>query len=720
MSKQLIQNFKTGRLQIVDIPVPAVGDKDVLVRTVNSVISLGTERILTSFARKSLVSKAKARPDLLKQFIEKARREGFTTTLKQAMRRLDEPLPLGYSSVGKIVENGELVTRFRKNDRVALFGTGEAPHAEYTSVPADTAVKVPENVSNESAAFTGIGAICVNAIKNAGIKPGDKVAVIGLGMIGFLTALISEAMECDVAVFDVDKHKLEQAKKLAIPNVYDCNQPEIGETALAGTNHKGFDKVIIAASTDSNQPILLAAKISGFRGRIVLVGVVGLNIPRRPFYENELEFVVSKDAGSPDKTYCKEKAPTQKSNMQDFLNLISDGRLNPEKLITRKINFDDISDSYEQVLDTGAKQKEIGVLIQYGPDHGGSNPVTLYNTKQPETKAETSNQQITVGIIGAGQFTRNILMPILAANKRLKLRAIASQKGISAQQAAEKWAIEYFATDYQKIIEDETIQAVFITTRHNLHAQMILEALRRKKNVFVEKPLCINEKQLQTIVGTYKACKEPPVLMVGFNRRFAPLTTRASKILKKIGNAPKLITIRSNAGYIPKDHWTQSPQIGGGRIIGEACHYVDLLQYFIGANPVSVYTSSRNNSVDMDNMLVNMKYPDGSIASICYCADGSRSHSKERVEIFCNQMLCVVDDFKSIDWAVGSKRKRKNKFVRDMGYENEIRVFIDAVTAETPLPVTFEDYCSTTLVTFKIMESARRNQKVIINYNDFC
>jgi len=724
--RQLVQNYKTGQIEIKDIPCPKVSQDQILVQTINSVVSLGSETTVASFAQKSLLAKAKSRPDLVRQVFVKARKEGFINTYKEAMNRLDEPLPLGYSSVGKVVEAGERVQNIKVGDRVAIFGVGLAPHAEYTAVPENLVVKLPSNVDSEVAAFVSLGAIAINGIRHSQQQPGARVAVIGLGMIGFLTALILKAYNYNVTVFDISEKRLERAREAGLKNCYNSAQAGVGERCLEITQHKGFEAVIITAASRSNEPIELATKISRFRGRIVLVGVVGLDIQRQPFYEKEMEFVVSKDAGPKGALDDKRKNDvlpdlewTQKSNLQEFINLLAREKIDIKPLITQRVEFAKIEEFYHKMLDKGQLEDCLGVLIQYPDRKSAKKDVVQITPSATKSKLE-HEEKIEVGIIGSGQFARNIFLPILFKNQGVNLKAVATARGVSAEQIGRKYQADYVTTDHKKVIKDPNINTVFILTRHNSHAPMVIEALKSSKNVFVEKPLCINERELKQLNSAYLSINalncSMPVIMVGFNRRFSEFSKAAKEFLAKNGQVSKVITIRANAGYIPKDHWSQILTIGGGRIIGEVCHYIDLINYFTDSYPVATCASVKSDSINNDNLVINLEYSDGSIANICYCSNGTKSFPRERIEIFSNQTICVIDDFKSMEFAQGSLGKKKRKFNKDMGYRQEIKDFLNACANKGKQPVEFNDYLSTTLATFKILESIEKKQRVTFDY----
>jgi len=727
--KQLIQNFKSGHLSLMEAPVPNPGENDLLLKTLNSVVSVGTEKNINAFAKSSLLAKAKSRPDLLKQLLNKAAREGVFGAFSGAMRRLDELLPLGYSSCGTVIKGGAKVTGFRTGERIAVFGTRYASHAEYTASPQENVVKVPDNVDSESAAFTSLGAIAINGVRNTQLKEKADVAVIGLGIIGFITALVLKAYGHNVAVFDINHGRVEKARKLGITKSFDNSNSGAEEAALAVTNHKGFDSVIITASTKSSQPIDLAAKISRFRGRIVLVGVVGLDLSRRSFYEKELEFVVSKDAGpKPDtsgedsrKNYVlPDKEWTQGGNMEEFLSLLSEKKLDVRPLITHRIDFDDILNSYKEILSGTTGTDYLGTVIKYKGESEESNLLHLEKNKQP--KRANSQDKVNIAVIGTGQFARNIFLPLLFKNNKLNLRAVSSEKGLSARQTGQKYNAEYVTTDYKEILKDKCTDSVFIMTRHDKHASMVIDALNAGKNIYVEKPLCLTRNELKEVAENYRrksSGEKAPFIMVGFNRRFSSLAKEAKEFLSESGNSPKVITIRANVGYILRDHWSQDMNIGGGRIIGEVCHYIDLVNYFTDSFPISVYASKMAGSENKDDVLINLEYSDGSVANICYSASGTKAYPRERIEVFSAGSVCVIDDFMMTEYARSGSRKKKRLLTRDMGYKAEIDAFMDVVSLGTEPPVDFNSYLRTTLASFSIIESIDRRAKIDIDYSDY-
>lgn len=606
--KQVIQNYKTGDLGLVETPMPALKSGGILVRNVNSLVSAGTEKLMIGLAKKSIMGKARARPDLVKQVVSKIKSDGLIETYKQAMGRLDSPVPLGYSCAGRVKQVGKSASEFKENDRVACFRDTYASHAELVYVPKNLAVKIPDNVSYEEAAFVALGAIALHAVRCAEVSLGESVAVIGLGLLGLLTVQLLSTSGCDVFGIDPKKDKMELAKQLGARTVMNPNE-DIAQRISSLTDGNGADSVIIFASTDSNQPIEQAAEIARERGNIVVPGMVGLDIPRKIFYEKELNLVVSRSTGpgiyDPDYEEKGQDYPisyvrwTQKRNMQQFLKLVADGKVKLDNLITHRFSIDKALDAYKMIMEN--TEPYIGVLLEYDTQRPLSSRVVI----EKEKKRRKAKDELGIGLIGAGQYTMGTLLPALKkVDIPFRPVGVATASGSSGRHAAGKFGFDYCTTDYRELLNDEDIDAVLITTRHNLHAQMAAQALEAGKDVFVEKPLAMNMDELAQLIPVED--KSPGRVMAGFNRRFSPFAVRAKELFGPVSE-PIVINCRVNAGYIPRDSWIHDPQQGGGRIIGEVCHFVDLIQYLSDSLPESVYAEciSGNNEAmpDEDNLV---------------------------------------------------------------------------------------------------------------------
>lgn len=711
-TKQIVQNYKTGELKIVEVPTPVVKKGEVLVRNLNSFVSAGTEKLMIDFAKKSLLEKARARPDLVKRVIDKVKNEGIIEAYRQTMSRLDDLVPLGYSCAGEVIKVGNEVKEFKVGDKVACFGYGFASHADIIAIPKNLCVKIPEDVDYENASLAGIGAIALHGIRLANLTVGEKVVVIGLGLLGQITVQILKASGCRVFGTDIDK------EKISLANEHDLDEGIVTTGDVRGavedfTDGKGADAVIITASTPSNEPIELASEISRDKGRIVAVGLVGLEIPRRTFFEKELDFIVSRGAGPGifDKNFevggndypLPYVRWTEQRNMEAFLDLVAQGKIKLDKIITHRFDINDAMKAYEMI--TGkTDEKYIGIVLSYGESDKKIERKIVLEKKTPES----SGDKINVGLIGAGLFAKTTILSQIS-KMPINFKGVSTATGTSGRHVGDKFNFEYCTTDYRDILNDDNINTVVIATRHNLHARLAVEALAKGKNVFVEKPLAITEEGLKEVYSAWKNSQGR--LMVGFNRRFSPLCVKAKEWLGN--NGPYIINYRVNAGYVEKDSWVHDEQ-GGGRIIGEVCHFVDLIQYFTGSVPVKVYADSISGNtgkyLSEDNIAVNIKLKDGSVGNITYAACGDKAFPKEKIEIFGNGAVCVIDNFKDIYFTKDGKKKRKKNFGIKWGHKEEFEAFFNAVKEGKEIPADFESYLYTTLATFRMVQSLKEGK----------
>ena len=698
-----------------DVPVPAPRDGQALVKVEASLVSAGTERMVVEFAEKSLVGKARSRPDLVKQVIDKARREGVVNTAQAAFNRLDQPMALGYSSAGTIVALGHGMEGFKIGQRVACAGGGYAVHAEYNVVPRNLLTPLPDPVDFESAAFTTLGAIALHGFRLAELQIGESVAVIGMGLLGLLTAQIATAAGCQVLGIDVDPARITLASSLGLKAV---RREEAVDASAAFTSNRGFDAILICADTSSNDPVELAGVIARDRARVVATGAVGLSFPRKIYYEKEISFINSRSYGPGryDLNYEEqgEDYPlgyvrwTEGRNFEAVVDLMAKGQLQVKPLITHRFDIRDGTQAYEVI--TGKKEEPfLGVLLTY-PD--GEWKVESRTTHFPLSRP-SKTASVKLGVIGAGLFANSVLLPSIKKAGDIELIGIASSGGLHAQHAGKKYGFQYATSDDDEIINDPNLNMVAILTRHNTHAELVVKALKAGKHVFVEKPLAINSEQLSAISQQLKTdgC---PLMAVGFNRRFAPLArSLASFFLHR--NAPMYVHYRVNAGPIPLNHWTQDPEIGGGRIIGEGCHFVDFITYLVGAAPVSVAAHSLPDSGKYreDNVSMTFTFPDGSMGVVDYLANGDKSFPKERVEAFCGGQVAVLDDFVSL-LTVKDGKKKETKGAQNKGWVEEWKVFAGSIREGGEPPISYEQLIGVTKVTFAAVESLRTGNKVLI------
>jgi predicted dehydrogenase/threonine dehydrogenase-like Zn-dependent dehydrogenase len=713
--KQLLQNIKSGQASIEDVPIPTPREGQALVRVSASLVSAGTERMVVEFAEKSLVGKARSRPDLVKQVLDKAKREGLVSTVQAAFNRLDQPMALGYSTAGTIVALGKNMQGFKVGQRVACAGGGYATHAEYNVVPRNLLTPLPKNVDFESAAFTTLGAIALHGFRLAEPQLGENVAVIGLGLLGLLTIQLASAAGCSVLGIDIDPKRVKLASAL---NVQAVSRPQAEATAQAFTANRGFDSIIICADTSSNDPIELAGVIARDRAKVVATGAVGLNFPRKVYYEKEIAFINSRSYGPGryDANYEEngEDYPigyvrwTEGRNFQAVVDLMGSGKLNVEPLISHRFPIEKGVKAYEVI--TGKKKEPfLGVLLTYSETT--TKEERGKKIEFPHVKSQKSN--VKLGVLGAGLFANSTLLPIIKNNKDFQLVGIASSGGLHAQHSGKKFGFQYATSSEDEIINDPKVNAVAILTRHDSHADLVVKALKAGKHVFVEKPLAINSGQL-SVVNKQLAKTDNCLLLTGFNRRFSPL---AQSLKSQISNLqePKYLHYRINAGFIPADHWTQDPAIGGGRIIGEACHFIDVLTFLVGAPPVAVtaHTLPNGGKYSEDNVSMTFTFPDGSIGVVDYLANGDKSMPKERLEVFCEGMIAVLDDYVSLS-VVKDGKKKVESGAQDKGWRAEMSAFAEQIKSGGEAPIPYEQLIGVTKSTFAAVESIRSRNPVEI------
>jgi len=703
--KQLIQSFKTGELGLFEVPAPVCQENGALVQTTVSLVSAGTEKMLVDFAKKSLLAKAKDRPDLVKQVIGKMKKEGVKNTLEKVFTKLDSPIPLGYSAAGRVIELGSNMSGLNIGDRVACGGAGYANHSEINYVPKNLMVKIPDGVDDIDASFVTVGAIALQGVRQTEPKLGERVAVMGLGLLGQLTVQLLKANGCKVIGSDVDPDKIALAKKLGADET--CHASELISKASEFSNGHGVDAVIIAASTMSNQPVIDAAEISRMRGRVVFLGMVGMDIPRNDYYKKEIDLRLSMayGPGRYDPEY-EEKGNdypfdlvrwTEQRNFEAFLGLIDEGKITPKEILTHEFDFDNAMDAYD-LLEGKVKEKYLGIVLKYNRDINLDDEKIIKRT----TKA-VSSDSVNVGLIGAGNFTKSVILPNMKKVGGYELVGLCTATGVSAQGTGKKYDFKYMTTDSSEIFKNSEINSVFITTQHDKHASAVIDSIKSGKHCFVEKPLCIYEEELEAIKDIYTG---EIIVQVGFNRRFSPMI---EKMKNKISGQVS-VNYRVNAGVIPKDVWIQDRTIGGGRIIGEVCHFIDTCSHLIGSDVVSVYASTvtkDDQSIpDEDNVNVILNYANGSTATIGYYAYGDTTMPKEYIEVFGNGVSMAMTDFRELIVYSGGKANKTKTANQDKGFVAEFKAFKDAVKSGESA-ISFESIYNTTKTTFKILDSIR-------------
>ena len=617
--KQILQSFKTGKTELAELPSPTVKPGQLLIKTTRSLVSLGTERMLVEFGKASLIQKARQQPDKVKMVLDKIKTEGLMPTVETVFNKLEQPLPLGYCNVGKVIEVGSGVTDFKVGDRVASNGQ----HAEFVSIPQNLAAHIPDDISDDEAAFTVIGSIGLQGIRLINPTMGETIVVIGLGLIGLLAAEMLVANGCKVIGYDIDDCKVEIAKNKGIITFNPLKGNDPVKFVNNETNNIGADAVLITASAKSNEIISQAAQMSRRRGRIVLVGVIGLDISRADFYEKELSFQVSCSYGpgryDDDYEFKGNDYPlpyvrwTEKRNFETILQLISSGKLAVKELISELVPLEDFNKVYGDI----GNSKSIASIFKYKESNTPKHSIVVNKKELKFTKGG-------IGIIGAGNFDKMTSLPALK-NTKANIKHIVSSGGVNGTALAKKYNISKSTTDYELVLDDEDVDLIMITTRHNLHAEMVIKALDKGKHVFVEKPLALNIEELKAIEESYR--NNNGSLMIGFNRRFSPHTR---KIKSLVGDAPMNIVATMNSGTIPPDVWVHDMLIGGGRIVGEACHYLDLMVFLSGSKIKSVCMNAmgENPSENTDNASILVKMQNGSTGVVNYFANGAKSYSK--------------------------------------------------------------------------------------------
>lgn len=712
----------SGQIKIKKLPVPICGDNEILVKNYYSLISAGTETSSSSkFDAISLASNILKNKEIRQKGIELLKKQGFKNTLKIVKGSEGDKLaPLGYSCSGTVLKVGKNISDVSIGDRVACAGAGYANHAEVVNVPRNLICKIPENVDFSEAAFTTVGAIAMQGVRRAEIELGDKVVVIGLGLLGLIACQILNASGAHVIGIDIMPERLKLAKELGA-NI--CFKPgeESLDRILEYTEGFGADSVIIYAATKSNEPVKQAMMMARKRGKVVVVGDVGMDIDRSPFYEKELDFRISCSYGPGryDPSYEERNIDypfgyvrwTENRNMKEFLQLISEKKVNVKSLINHKFQIGDANEAYDSF---NYPERPVGVLFEY---NNNNKPLSC-NKMELKSNLNNSNK-INVALIGAGGFSKVFHLPNIKKIDNYNLKAIVSRTAINAKQIAEEYDAEYYTNDYKEIVQDKDIDMVLITTRHNLHAPIIVESAENNKNIFVEKPIAMNYEECEEVYDSVKRNKVN--LTVGFNRRLSPLAQEAKKLIDKRSN-PLMITYRINSAGMNKDHWINDPVEGGGTIIGEACHFFDFCNWMIGKDPqkLSAEMISSNNEciIDNNNFVGTIKYDDGSVASIIYNTIGNESYSKERIEIFCDGNVISINDFQEIEIS-GYKKKYKKLKKIDKGHFEIIDQFGKIILGDTlnkDIP-TVEDGIKATICSLKIMDSLKSGKIQKWDYN---
>lgn len=695
--KQVVQSYKTGEVTLREMPVPQCGSKRILVKNRHSLVSIGTERMTIELGRKSLLGKAKARPDLVRRVWEKAKQEGLLKTYQEAMGRLDAPTPLGYSCSGVVVESGVAASAFTPGDRVACIGQGFASHADFVSVPPNLACRIPEKVSDEAATFGMLGIIALHGIRRADLSFGSHVTVLGLGLLGLLSVQILQAYGCQVTAMDLDARKVNLAQQLGV-SFATIDGDGLQQQVHAVTHGHGADAVLITAASKSREPVDLAIRLSRSRAKIVVVGTADIHPDRNELWQKEVELLVSRAAGpgSLDPLYELEGVDlpiaevrwTQNRNLQEFLRLVSEERVQLDPLITHRISFSKAEQTYRRLMD-GEMQDAVGVVLNY-PEQ---TPIERHLRFPQQKTGPSGKNEVGVGVLGAGLFGKALLLPALAKTAHAKLHTLVTTSGVNAEHSAKRFGFQSCATDETSLWNEEEINAVVALTPHHTHARLVKEAIAHQRPLFLEKPLCVTPEELDELIQLIEKQKRLPIVQVGHNRRFSPHVQQMQKWLQHRVD-PLVLQMRVNAGYVPPDHWVHSESEGRSRIVGEMSHFIDLMQAMIGSLPVQIHAErvdgNNRSVVNNDNIVALLKFADGSVGSLTYSASGDKGYSREAIEIFFDRKTIRSQDFRKSELYASGKQAFKT-MSQEMGYREELQHFIDCVRGKEQPAVSMEE-----------------------------
>jgi predicted dehydrogenase/threonine dehydrogenase-like Zn-dependent dehydrogenase len=714
--QQVTDNYWSGEVKLEEVCSPAVRSGGVLVRTAFSLISAGTERMKVQQSQMTLVGKARARPDQVRRVLETLVREGAVATYRKVMNQLKTPIPLGYSLSGSVIAVGEGADAFRIGDRVACAGSS-ANHAEFNFVPKNLCVKIPDGVSLESAACATVGSIALQGVRQANPQIGDMVVVLGLGLVGQFCVQLLIASGCKVLGIDLDPARLELATRLGAQAVSLPDPQEAWRHLVQLNAAVGTDIVLLTASGSNPEPVRLAAELARDRARVVDIGKTSLDLPWEVFYEKELELRMSRSYGPGryDPSYEERGVDypvgyvrwTENRNMELFLDLIKAGQVRPDALVSHHVSFDQAEKAYQILLED---KSALGILLEYHSEDKVPTQKVVLNSQVREAV-----KQVRVGVIGAGNFCKSMLLPHLSREAKAQMVGICAATGISAKDTAERFAFKYATCDPQEILGDAEINAVLIATPHNLHASLTAAALRAGKRVFVEKPLALKPEQLAEVE---RVCREEnPLLMVGYNRRFAPLVQELARWMRS-HSSPWIATYRVNAGRLPSGSWYSDAEKGGGRLLGEVCHFVDALIFLLGSYPVRVSAESGNSPESGrpldDHAAYTLSFQSGSVATIIYTAEGDTSIGKELLEVIGNDSIATLQDFRHLKIVRNRKKREWRSSLPDKGHKQEMQEFIKAAISGSPMPIPLADLFATSYVCFALRDALQQGRSVPI------
>jgi polar amino acid transport system substrate-binding protein len=712
--KMITQQLKDGKMHVLEVPHPSLTKGHLLIRNHYSLISAGTEGGTVSTARRGYIGKAKERPEQVKQVLDTLRTQGITQTYRAVMKKLEAYAPLGYSCAGEVIEVGLDVLGFQVGDLVACGGLS-ACHAEVVCVPVNLCVSLEKDADLKQAAYNTLGAIAFQGVRQADLRLGETCAVIGLGLIGQLAAILLKASGVRVIGVDVNKDMVDMAAKHCTDLALTRDEGGMEEKIMQFTGGIGCDAVIISAATDSLDPINFAGAISRKKGTVVVLGAVPTGFDRDPYYyrkELQVKMSCSYGPGRYDPAYEEKGIDypaayvrwTEKRNMQAFQDLIYTRKIDIAYLTTHNFKLADAPQAYDMMMSKA--EPFVGIIIEY--DTG--KVLRRTPVKLKESEPDLKPHDVGIGFIGAGSYAQSHLLPNIPKSGRVKKIGVMTATSTGSRSVAERFGFEFCTGEEKDITANADINTIFIATRHDTHAQYVAKALKAGKNVFVEKPLCLNEQELGRITEAYQSTNA--ILMVGYNRRFSPLI---QKVKDTFGSGTMSMIYRVNAGSIPSDSWIQDPEIGGGRILGEVCHFVDLLTYVNGSLPVMVYASKMVAPNNLDDVVnIALTYANGSIGTIAYYANGDKGLPKERLEIFSLGRTAVIEDFRELTLFAKGKRSVKKLISQDKGQKNEVESFIGSILEGKGPIIPFEEIYSTSLVTFRILESLRTGQTLSI------
>ncbi len=737
--KQILQNYKTGELRLADVPRPALRARGVLVATRASLISAGTEKMKVDVAKKNLLGKAMERPDQVRKVLESVKQQGLLPTYEKVMNKLDTPTPLGYSSAGVVLEVGREASEFQVGDSVACAGAGYAVHADVAYVPRNLVVRMQPDTPFERASFTTLGAIALQGVRQAEIRMGEDVVVIGLGLVGLLTVQLLKRSGAHVVGVELDPSRAALARQLGCDRVVIGADLEVREAVRQATGGRGADAVLVTAASSSSGPVALAGELCRDRGRVVVVGITKMDLPHRVYYDKELSLLLSRSYGPGryDPSYEEQGVDyplgyvrwTERRNMEEFLRLVEAGSVDVDALISHRVPFAEAERAYGLI--TGkATEPYLGIVLTY-PDTpapagrvaltpAGEAPSTNGGTAKP-VRTRAAGDPVGIGFVGAGNFATSMLLPHLKARKDVRLTGVVTASGLTARGAAEKFGFAFCASDADEIFHDAATHAVFVVTRHHLHAAFVEQALRAGQAVFVEKPLATTAEEMTRVADAVREIEtqtgRPAPLLVGFNRRFAPLSRQLARHFPP-GEGPLVVSYRVNAGFLGRESWYQDPAEGGGRILGEVCHFLDYVAFVAGSPITRVFAAGvrdpKGGLRADDNLTVSVSCADGSVGTVTYVASGDPAMPKERVEVLGRGKSAVLDNYQALTTWSGNKKKETKALSVDKGHAEEIARWVASLRDGAAPPIAWSELANASWATLATIESLSSGQPVDI------